>query len=63
MEMKIIHLQRTEFKDAPKIKVKKLCSKLVHFAEISLQQLKMVLSSLYGPQVLVCMPDNIRACS
>ena len=43
MEMKNIHLQRAELKDTPKIKVKKLCSKLVHFAEISLQQLKMVL--------------------
>ncbi len=63
MEIKIINPQRAEFKDTPKIKVKKLCSRLVHFAEISLQQLKMVLSSLYGPHVLVCMPDNIGACS
>ncbi len=55
--------QRAEFKNTPKIKVKKLWSRLVHFAEISLQQLKMVLSSVYGPHVLVCMPDNIGACS
>ncbi len=53
MEMKMINLQRAELKDTPKIKVKKWCSRLVHFAEISLQQLKMVLSSLYGPHVLV----------
>uniref|UniRef100_A0A672L3V9 ATP-binding cassette sub-family G member 2-like n=1 Tax=Sinocyclocheilus grahami TaxID=75366 RepID=A0A672L3V9_SINGR len=44
---KIINLQRAEFKDTLKNKVKKLCSRLVHFAEISLQQLKMVLSSLH----------------
>ncbi len=43
MEMNIINLQWAEFKDTPKIKVKKWCSRLVHFAEISLQQLKMVL--------------------
>ncbi len=55
MEMKIINLQRAEFKDTLKIKVKKLCSRLVHFAEMSLQQLKMVHSSLYGPHMLVCM--------
>ena len=47
MEMKIIHLQRAEFRDSPKIKVKNVCSKPVHFAEISFQQLKM--------------PDNIGA--
>ncbi len=45
-----------------KSKWKKWCSRLVHFAEISLQQLKMVLFSLYAPHVLVCMPD-IGACS
>ncbi len=39
--------ERAELKDTPKIKVKKLCSRLVHFAELSLQQLKMVLSILY----------------
>ncbi len=32
-----------------KSKWKKWCSRLVHFAEISLQQLKMVLFNLYGP--------------
>ncbi len=35
----------SEFKYTPKIKVKKLCSRLVHFAE-------MVLRSLYGPMCL-----------
>ncbi len=58
MEIKMINLQRAKFKETPKIKVKKWCSRLVHFAEISLQQLKMVLSSLYGPHVLVCMPEK-----
>ncbi len=62
MEMKLINLQRAEFKDTPKIKVKKWCSRLVHCAEISLQQLKIVLS-LYGPHMLVYMPDNVWACS
>ncbi len=55
MEMKIINLHRAEFKDTLKIKVNKLCRRLVHFAEMSLQQLKMVHSSLYGPRMLVCM--------
>ncbi len=53
-EMKILNIQRAEFKDTPEIKVKNWCSMLVHFAEISMQQL-MVLSSVYGPLVLVCM--------
>ncbi len=52
MEMRMINLQRAEFKDTPKIKVKKRCSRLVHFAEISLQQLKMVLSSCMAPTCL-----------
>lgn len=34
-----------EFKDTLKIKMKKRCSKLVHFSEILLKQLKMVLGS------------------
>ncbi len=63
MQMKMINLQRAEFKDTPEIKVKQLCSRLVHFAEISLQQLRMVLRNFYGPHVLVCMPDNVRTCS
>ncbi len=63
MEMKMINLQGASFKDTPKIKMEKLCSWLVHFAGISLQQLKMVFSSLCGPHVLVCMPDNVGACS
>lgn len=35
-EMKIINLQRAEFKDTPKIKVKKKkgCGKLVHLGKI-----------------------------
>ncbi len=49
MEILIINLQRAEFKDTPKIKVKNVCSWLVRFAEVVLQQLKLVLSSLYGP--------------
>lgn len=38
-----------------KIKVKKWRDSLAPFAEISLQQVKMVFSSLYSPLVLVCM--------
>lgn len=52
IEIKIISLQRPEFKDK-KIKVKKLFSSIVYFAKMSLQQLKMVFSSLYGPHVFV----------
>ncbi len=50
MEIKMINLQRAEFKATPKIKVKIWCSRLVHFAEFPLQQLKMVLSSLHAWQ-------------
>lgn len=45
MEMKIINLHRTEFKDTLKMKL--------NFAENSFKQLKMVLSSLYGRHMLV----------
>ncbi len=31
MQMKMINLQRAEFKDTPEIKVKQLCSRLVHY--------------------------------
>lgn len=44
--------QRPEFKDTPEIRP-------VHFAEMSSQKSKMLLSSLYGSDVL--MPDNIGA--
>ena len=46
MEMKMITLQRVEFKDE---KMKRL----VHLTQIPLQQLKMVLSSLYGLHMLL----------
>lgn len=54
MEMKMITLQRAEFKPR--------CW-LVYLIQISLQQLKIVLSSLYGPRVVLCMLDNIGAYS
>lgn len=34
MEIKIVNLQGAEFKDTPKIKVKKYFGRLVNFAEI-----------------------------
>lgn len=34
MEMKIIKLQRAEFKNTPKIKVKNCHGRLIHLAEI-----------------------------
>ena len=43
----------------PKMKVKKWCSRLVHFAKMSLYQLKMILRSLCGLHVFVFMPHNI----
>lgn len=52
IEIKSISSQRAEFKDK-KIKVKKLCSSIVYFAKMSLQQLKMLFSSLYAPHVCV----------
>lgn len=41
----------------------KWCSRLIHFGEISLQQLKIILSSLHDPHLLVWMPDHIGTCS
>lgn len=52
IEIKSISSQRAEFKDK-NIKVKKLCSSIVYFAKMSLRQLKMVFSSLYGPRVFI----------
>lgn len=63
IEMKMINQQRAEFKGTLRIKLKTLCGRLAHLAEMSLQQLKMLLSSLYGHHVFVCMTDNIGACS
>lgn len=40
MEIKIVNLQRAEFKYSHKIKI-------IHLAEMYLQQLRMLLSSLY----------------
>lgn len=58
MEKKRINLERAELKDRQKIKGEKW---LGHFDNILLQQLKMVLSSLFGLQVPVCMPENAGA--
>lgn len=46
-----------------KVKNKQNKTKLCHrdFTEMSLQKLITVLVSLYGPHMLVCMPDNVEA--
>lgn len=61
MEIKMINLQRAEFKGPPKIKVKNRCDRLVRFADIPFQQLKVILSS--GSHMLLCVPNNVGACS
>lgn len=43
--------------------VKQLRGRQVNLAEIPLQELKMVLSTVNCPYVLVCMPDNVKTCS
>lgn len=63
MEMKIINLQRADFKDTVKKWKNDVTGLSSKFCQISLRQLKVVLSSLFDPQVVVCMPDNIRICS
>lgn len=58
----MINLQSTEFQNTQKIKVnKKWCGSLFYWNVIVVTENG--ISSLYGPQVLLGMPDNVRACS
>lgn len=52
-EIKIINLQGAKFKDPPPLK-----SRFYPFCNFCLQQLEMSLSSLYGPDVLVCLTTS-----
>lgn len=63
IEMKVINLQRSDFKDTVKKYKIYVTGSSSKFCQISLRQLKVVLSRLFDPQVVVCMPDNIRTCS
>ena len=56
METKIIKI-------TPKIKVKNWMYRLIQLLWILLRQLIMWLSSVYGPRMPVCTPDNIWTCS
>lgn len=60
IEMKVINLQRSDFKDTVKKYKNYVTGSSSKFCQISLRQLKVVLSRLFDPQVVVCMPDNIR---